>query len=132
MNTSIEPEAVKAWHRAGIIHVALKDGRTVNFPAQANARLRDATHTQRNHIEVSPYGLHWPDLDEDLSVAGILAGRHDRPQRGGVRVGAGRKPAGHVRMQIVVTPQTRRRIEALAKRERLTLSGAVERLAAVV
>lgn len=56
----------------------------------------------------------------------------ERRMWGGVRVGAGRKPVGHVRMQIVVTPQTRRRIEALAKREHLTLSGAVERLVAAV
>ena len=48
------------------------------------------------------------------------------PARGGRREGAGRKPTGHVRMQLFVSPATRRKIESLAKRRKVTLSEVVE------
>ena len=45
-------------------------------------RLAHATRAQLNNIELSPFGLHWPDLDEDLSIRGIAQGdfsqRHDK------------------------------------------------------
>jgi len=53
------------------------------------------------------------------------------PRRGGRREGAGRKPSGHVRMQLLVSPSTRRKIESLAKRRRVTISEAVEHMAAL-
>jgi hypothetical protein len=53
------------------------------------------------------------------------------PERGGRRNGAGRKPSGHVRMQLLVSPATRKKIEALAKLRNVTLSEAVEQLAAM-
>jgi hypothetical protein len=36
---------------------------------------------QLNNIEISPFGLHWPDLDEDLSFRGILAGNYGQRKR---------------------------------------------------
>lgn len=51
-----------------------------------------------------------------------------RPVRGGARAGAGRKSKGHVRMQLLVSPATRRKIEAVAKRRKLTLSEAVDQI----
>jgi len=48
------------------------------------------------------------------------------PKRGGARPGAGRKPTDHVRMQILVKPEIRRKIERLAKRRKVTLSTVVE------
>jgi hypothetical protein len=55
----------------------LKDGREIRFPAAVNRRLRGATAEQLSNIEIicNGTGLHWPDLDEDLSVIGILEGR---------------------------------------------------------
>ena len=53
------------------------------------------------------------------------------PRRGGARAGAGRKPSGHVRLQLSVSPSTRRKIEAIAKLRNLTLSQAVEEMAAM-
>jgi len=43
--------------------------------------LAAATQAQREKVEVSPsgYGLHWPDLDEDLSVDGLIGVTHDTP-----------------------------------------------------
>jgi len=51
------------------------------------------------------------------------------PTRGGARAGAGRKPSGHVRLQLSVSPATRKKIEAFAKRRNLSLSQAVEQIA---
>jgi hypothetical protein len=54
----------------------LSDGRTVSVPLAWSWRLSDATPEQRNHFEFNASGLgaHWPDIDEDLSVAGMLHG----------------------------------------------------------
>lgn len=117
--------AVRAWHANEHIHVELSDGRRVRFPVRANERLRQATPRQRNRIEISPFGLHWPGLDEDLSLAGILDGRYGH-EHGGPRKNAGRKKTGHVRMQICVSPGVRNRIRALARARRQTLSAVLE------
>jgi hypothetical protein len=52
----------------------ITSGHTLSFPIQGNARLENARETQLNEIELSPFGLHWPALDEDLSFAGIMRG----------------------------------------------------------
>jgi len=54
------------------------------------------------------------------------------PKRGGARAGAGRKSSGHVRLQISISPATRKKIESIAKLKNITLSEAVEQLAAAV
>jgi hypothetical protein len=59
-----------------MMHVQLMDGRVVSVPLAWFPILRDATPEQRQRYEIGGggIGLHWPDLDEDLSVAGLLAG----------------------------------------------------------
>lgn len=57
--------------------VELTDGRTLGIPLAWFPRLLRATPTQRNHVEISRIGLHWENLDEDISIAGLLAGRGD-------------------------------------------------------
>ncbi len=54
----------------------LVDGRTVSVPLAWSWRLSEATPAQRNHFEImgSGQGVHWPDIDEDLSAAGMLGG----------------------------------------------------------
>lgn len=69
------PAPVSAEAGADAVTVALDDGRTVSFPVAWSPRLLYGTAAERAEVEVSGYGLHWPQLDEDLSVAGILAGR---------------------------------------------------------
>lgn len=56
--------------------VDLADGRTVSTPLAWYPRLLHATPAQRNNFVVSAagFGIHWPDVDEDLSVHGMLAG----------------------------------------------------------
>ena len=73
--------AVAAFAEQGQVCLRLSDGREVRFPADKYRRLRMATPEQLAKIEIicNGTGLHWPDLDEDLSVLGILEGRLGTP-----------------------------------------------------
>ena len=57
--------------------VELFDGRTIGVPLAWFPRLMHATPEQRMACEISQGGFHWDALDEDISVAGLLAGRGD-------------------------------------------------------
>lgn len=57
--------------------VDLDDGRTLSVPLAWFPRLLAATPEQRNRFELSPMGIHWEELDEDISVDGLLAGHGD-------------------------------------------------------
>jgi len=59
----------------GMLRVTLQDGRIIATPLAWYPRLRDATAKQLGNVELSLAGIHWPDLDEDLSVSGMLAGQ---------------------------------------------------------
>jgi len=58
--------------------VGLSDGRTLGIPLAWFPRLLRATRDQREAYRISNRGLHWESLDEDISVAGLLAGIGDR------------------------------------------------------
>jgi len=58
--------------------VDLDDGRRIAVPLAWFPRLLAATPEQRNQFELSPLGIHWEALDEDISVDGLLAGHGDR------------------------------------------------------
>ena len=58
----------------GYLHVTLADGRSVSTPLWWYPRLAAASEEEWNAIELMPMGIHWPELDEDLSVAGMLRG----------------------------------------------------------
>ena len=57
--------------------VELTDGRTLGVPLAWFPRLLRATPAEREQVEISRVGLHWEALDEDISIAGLLAGRGD-------------------------------------------------------
>jgi hypothetical protein len=57
--------------------VDLSDGRIIAIPLTWFPRLLHATAEQRQRVEISAKGLHWEELDEDISVAGLLAGVGD-------------------------------------------------------
>jgi hypothetical protein len=57
--------------------VDLSDGRALGVPLAWFPRLFNGTPDQRERVELSRTGLHWEELDEDVSVAGLLAGRGD-------------------------------------------------------
>jgi len=58
------------------LRATLMDGRTICVPLAWYPRLLNATKKQRNNwrIGAAGYGIHWPDLDEDLSTEGLLRG----------------------------------------------------------
>jgi len=58
--------------------VELEDGRTLGIPLAWFPRLMNGTPEQRQAVELSRSGLHWEELDEDISIAGLLAGRGDQ------------------------------------------------------
>jgi hypothetical protein len=64
--------------------VDLTDGRTLGVPLAWFPRLLNATPAQRAKVELSRTGLHWEELDEDISIVGLIAGRGDmtrQPER---------------------------------------------------
>ncbi len=61
--------------------VELSDGRTLGVPYAWFPRLLNATPEQRRAVEIGRLGLHWEAIDEDISVAGLLAGRRDQTMK---------------------------------------------------
>jgi hypothetical protein len=59
------------------IWVGLSDGRVLGVPMAWFPRLMAADAAAREAYELSPMGIHWQRLDEDISVVGLLAGRGD-------------------------------------------------------
>ena len=70
-------KVIKAWYDEGSVFLLLSDRKQVSFPVDLNEKLRNASPEELNNIEIicNGTGLHWPDLDEDLSVTGIMEGR---------------------------------------------------------
>ncbi len=68
--------AVRIDFSEHMMNVYLHDGRTVSVPLAWSQRLVNASPEQRANYEIgaSGRGLHWPDLDEDIAVAGLMAG----------------------------------------------------------
>ena len=65
-----------ALYSNGHITVCFSDGVEIRFPVTLNPRLSNGSEAALSKIEVSPFGLHWPDLDEDLSFAGLRRGNY--------------------------------------------------------
>ncbi len=78
---AVEPAATRAWTEGRTIFVELHDGRTVGFPADRFRILSKATEKQLAAVEVvvNGFALRWEELDEDITVPGIVAGRFQLP-----------------------------------------------------
>lgn len=61
----------------------LADGRTISVPLVWSWRLSDATPERRDRFEIigNELGVHWPDIDEDISAAGMLHGIPAQPPK---------------------------------------------------
>ena len=72
---SISAKAVRFDDDSMWVH--LDDGRVMAVPLAWFPRLLSATPEQRVQFELSPRGIHWEALDEDISIDGLLAGHGD-------------------------------------------------------
>ena len=71
------PEAMTVSTTEDTLTAELSDGRTISIPISWYPRLVHASHRERDNWELigGGQGIHWPDLDEDISIEGLLAGR---------------------------------------------------------
>ena len=74
MNFSATNNAPIAHVENGMLILIMPTGLELRFPVLRNPRLARGNDRELNNIEISPFGLHWPDLDEDLSFAGLASG----------------------------------------------------------
>lgn len=72
-----EPRAMTITCSDDELHVSLKDGRTLSVPIAWFPRLAHASNAERAEYEIlgDGEGIHWPQVDEDISVAGLLSGQ---------------------------------------------------------
>ena len=80
MNSSARatrPKARRAWVTNGKVWIELEDGREIGFPVEKFPRLKSASADDLAKVKIEARGkaLRWEELDEDISVEGILAGR---------------------------------------------------------
>lgn len=77
-NAKIERDftATRVFFTDDALGVQLSDGREVRVPLEFYPRLKNANQKQRNNYQINGLGtgVHWPDIDEDLSVEGIVLG----------------------------------------------------------
>ena len=73
---NIEPRIQSVSVSDDLISAQLLDGRTISVPLAWSWRLSEATPEQRSRFEIigAGSGIHWPDIDEDISVEGMLHG----------------------------------------------------------
>ena len=78
------PRAVNVSVTDDTLSVDLEDGRTVSVPIGWYPRLAHGTPAERGNVQIAGagFGLHWPDLDEDIGVEGLLLGKrsNESPQ----------------------------------------------------
>jgi hypothetical protein len=87
MNTSIaewesvEPAAIRAWAEKRTVYLELTDGRIIGFPADRFKILAAASDEQLQEVtlRLNGFALRWENLDEDITVLGIVAGNFQLP-----------------------------------------------------
>jgi len=78
---SIEPTAIRVWAEGRTIFIELTDGRLIGFPANRFRLLKNASDEQLQEVtlRLDGYALRWENLDEDITVPGIVAGNFQLP-----------------------------------------------------
>ncbi len=76
-----EPIALQAWCIGRTVYIELTDGRSISFPADRFKILANATDEQLKEVTVrlNGFALRWENLDEDITVKGIVAGNFQLP-----------------------------------------------------
>ena len=74
----LHPQAINIEYTDSLLIIELADGRSISAPLVWFPRLSKASKEQLKNWEIlgDGEGVHWPDVDEDLSVAGLLVGNH--------------------------------------------------------
>lgn len=67
---------LSATYQEGDVIITFESRAELRFPVNENPRLAKGTAEQLSNMELSPFGVHWPDLDEDLSFNGIAEGNY--------------------------------------------------------
>ena len=80
-NDLVEPAAIKAWAQQRTIFIELTDGRIIGFPADRFRILARATDDQLKEVtlRLNGFALRWEELDEDITVPGVVAGHFQLP-----------------------------------------------------
>ncbi|MDP2362323.1 MAG: DUF2442 domain-containing protein [Ignavibacteria bacterium] len=75
----IEPAAIRAWTEGRMIFIELTDSRIIGFPADRFKRLKEASDEQLKKVKarLNGFALRWEEIDEDITVPGILAGNFE-------------------------------------------------------
>ena len=78
---TVEPAAIRVWAESRTIYIELTDSRIVGFPADRFKLLSRATDDQLKEVEIrlDGFALRWENLDEDITVPGIVAGNFQLP-----------------------------------------------------
>lgn len=81
MDVRSEPQAERVWTQGRMIFIELTDGRQIGFPADRFKILSRASEEELKEVRLrlNGYALRWDDLDEDLTVQGIVEGRFQLP-----------------------------------------------------
>ena len=79
--TGLDYRAVRTWTVGRMVFVELTDGRQVGFPADRFRRLHEASDEQLAAVTLRVFGaaLRWEEIDEDITVRGIVEGRFQLP-----------------------------------------------------
>jgi len=73
MSTTVEP-SVRVEVAGEVMTLTLPNGKSVSFVWKKNPRMSRVTVAQLKNFKVTPHGIHWPELDEDLSFRGLARG----------------------------------------------------------
>ena len=81
------PNAESVWLDEDTLTAELSDGRTISVPVAWYPRLLHASVSERHTWRLigGGQGIHWPDLDEDISVESLLAGRPSKESQGSLK-----------------------------------------------
>ena len=83
-SAEVEPAALRAWAAGRTIYLELVDGRILGFPADRFKILSAASDEAlaKVRLELNGYALRWEELDEDITVRGVVAGHFQLPHPG--------------------------------------------------
>jgi hypothetical protein len=80
-SVTTEPAAIKAWSEGRTIYLELTDGRIIGFPADRFIILKKASTEELKEVSLrlNGFALRWENLDEDITVPGVVTGNFQLP-----------------------------------------------------